>query len=69
MSTIVIDHLARVEGHGGITVELEGDAVKNVRFDVFEGARLLEAWCADAATTKLRPSSRASARSARRRIA
>jgi len=42
MSTIVIDHLARVEGHGGITVELEGDAVKNVCFDVFEGARLLE---------------------------
>ena len=42
MSTIVIDHLARVEGHGGITVELEGDAVTNVRFDVFEGARLLE---------------------------
>jgi sulfhydrogenase subunit alpha len=42
MSTIVIDHLARVEGHGGITVELEGDAVKDVRFDVFEGARLLE---------------------------
>jgi sulfhydrogenase subunit alpha len=42
MSTIVIDHLARVEGHGGITVEMEGDAVKDVRFDVFEGARLLE---------------------------
>jgi sulfhydrogenase subunit alpha len=41
-STIVIDHLARVEGHGGITVELEGDAVTDVRFDVFEGARLLE---------------------------
>jgi len=42
MSTIVIEHLARVEGHGGITVELEGDTVTNVRFDVFEGARLLE---------------------------
>jgi len=42
MSAIVIDHLARVEGHGGITVELEGDTVTNVRFDVFEGARLLE---------------------------
>ncbi|HMD71028.1 MAG TPA: Ni/Fe hydrogenase subunit alpha [Bryobacteraceae bacterium] len=42
MSTIVIDHLARVEGHGGITVEFEGDAVADVRFDVFEGARLLE---------------------------
>lgn len=42
MSTIVIEHLARVEGHGGITVELEGDVVTNVRFDVIEGARLLE---------------------------
>lgn len=42
MNTIVIDHLARVEGHGGITVEMEGDTVTNVRFDVFEGSRLLE---------------------------
>ena len=42
MKTVVIEHLARVEGHGGITVELEGDTVGNVRFDVFEGARLLE---------------------------
>jgi len=37
MSTIVIDHLARVEGTGH-HVEMEGDAVKDVRFDVFEGA-------------------------------
>jgi len=43
MNTITIEHLARVEGHGGITVEMEGDTVTNVRFDVFEGARLLEA--------------------------
>ncbi len=42
MSTIVIEHLARVEGHGGITVELEGGGVGAVRFDVFEGSRLLE---------------------------
>jgi sulfhydrogenase subunit alpha len=42
MRTLVIEHLARVEGHGGITVELEGDTVGNVHFDVFEGARLLE---------------------------
>ena len=42
MSVIAIKHLARVEGHGGITVELEGDTVTNVRFDVFEGSRLLE---------------------------
>jgi sulfhydrogenase subunit alpha len=40
--TIQIEHLARVEGHGGITVELDGDAVRDVRFDIFEGARLLE---------------------------
>lgn len=39
---IVIDHLARVEGHGGITVELDGGTVRRVRFDIFEGARLLE---------------------------
>ncbi|MGA2903450.1 MAG: Ni/Fe hydrogenase subunit alpha [Candidatus Korobacteraceae bacterium] len=42
MKTVVIDHLARVEGHGGITVELDGDTVGKVHFDVFEGARLLE---------------------------
>ncbi len=39
---ITIDHLARVEGHGGVTVELDGDRVQAVRFDIFEGARLLE---------------------------
>jgi len=42
VNTIVIEHLARVEGHGGISVELDGDTVGSVRFDVFEGARLLE---------------------------
>lgn len=40
--TVRIDHLARVEGHGGVTVELDGNDVRSVRFDVFEGARLLE---------------------------
>lgn len=40
---IVVEHLARVEGHGGITVVLDGDAVTEVRFDIFEGARLIEA--------------------------
>jgi sulfhydrogenase subunit alpha len=42
MRTIVVEHLARVEGHGGITVELDGNTVGNVHFDVVEGARLLE---------------------------
>ncbi len=41
-TTIRVDHLARVEGHGGITVELDGAQVGDVRFDVFEGPRLLE---------------------------
>jgi sulfhydrogenase subunit alpha len=43
MSTrITVEHLARVEGHGGITVELDGGRAAAVRFDIFEGARLLE---------------------------
>ncbi|MGA2263617.1 MAG: Ni/Fe hydrogenase subunit alpha [Acidobacteriota bacterium] len=40
--TITIDHLARVEGHGGIKVVLDGDQVSTVQLDVFEGIRLLE---------------------------
>ncbi|MDH3215886.1 MAG: Ni/Fe hydrogenase subunit alpha [Candidatus Krumholzibacteria bacterium] len=39
---IVVDHLCRVEGHGGITVELDGDVVSDVQFQVFEGLRLVE---------------------------
>lgn len=40
--TISVEHLARVEGHGGITVELDDDRIESVRFDVFEGIRLIE---------------------------
>jgi sulfhydrogenase subunit alpha len=40
--TILVEHLARVEGHGGIMVGLEGDDITDVRFDVFEGIRLIE---------------------------
>jgi sulfhydrogenase subunit alpha len=39
---IKVEHLARVEGHGGITVELDRGAITAIRFDIFEGARLLE---------------------------
>ncbi|UCG88283.1 MAG: Ni/Fe hydrogenase subunit alpha [Gemmatimonadota bacterium] len=39
---IRVEHLARVEGHGGITVELDRDTVRGVQFDVFEGLRLIE---------------------------
>ncbi len=41
-TTVKVEHIARVEGHGGITVEVDGDRVSEVRFDIFEGARLLE---------------------------
>lgn len=40
--TITIDHVARVEGHGGITVVLDGDRVERVEFAIFEGIRLFE---------------------------
>jgi sulfhydrogenase subunit alpha len=40
--TIVVEHLARIEGHAGITVEIDGDRLERVTFDVFEGIRLLE---------------------------
>lgn len=39
---IEVGHLARVEGHGGITVELEGDTVSRVELGIFEGIRLIE---------------------------
>lgn len=42
MTTITIDHLARVEGHGGITVVLDGNKISKVELDIFEGVRLFE---------------------------
>lgn len=39
---IQVNHLARVEGHAGITVELDGDRVGTVQFRVLEGLRLVE---------------------------
>ncbi len=38
----LVDELARVEGSGGITVELEGDRIASVEFNLFEGPRALE---------------------------
>lgn len=39
---IEIDALSRVEGHGGILVEIEKNRVKNVKFRIYEGPRLIE---------------------------
>jgi sulfhydrogenase subunit alpha len=40
---IVIEDLARVEGHGGIEVTVEGDRIKDVKMRVSEGPRFFEA--------------------------
>lgn len=40
---IVIDDLARVEGHGGIEVSIEGGEVKDVKMHIPEGPRFFEA--------------------------
>jgi sulfhydrogenase subunit alpha len=40
--SVVIDRICRVEGHGGITVNIEDGRVTEVKMDVFEGTRFLE---------------------------
>lgn len=40
--SIIIDRLCRVEGHGGITVEIKDGEVKRVQVDMFEGPRFFE---------------------------
>lgn len=39
---IEVESLPRVEGHGGILVEMDGKKVTNVQFNVLEGPRLIE---------------------------
>jgi sulfhydrogenase subunit alpha len=41
--SIVIPHLGRVEGHGGIFVKIAGSTVHEVNMDIFEGSRYYEA--------------------------
>jgi sulfhydrogenase subunit alpha len=41
--SIVIPHLGRIEGHGGIFVKIVGDTVHEVNMDIFEGSRYYEA--------------------------
>jgi len=42
MREILVEPLSRVEGEGGITVQLDGKKIKTVHFDIFEGTRLIE---------------------------
>jgi len=40
--TISVDHLTRVEGHGGVAVFLDGKKITKVELNIFEGIRLFE---------------------------
>jgi len=40
--SIIIDHISRVEGHGGITVKIKEGEVADVNMDIFEGPRFFE---------------------------
>lgn len=42
LSRIKIESLARIEGHGGITVNIKEGKLENVTVDIHEGPRLLE---------------------------
>lgn len=42
MKTISIEHLTRVEGNGGISATIDGKVVTDVKFNIFEGPRLIE---------------------------
>jgi sulfhydrogenase subunit alpha len=39
---IEIEELTRVEGRGGIEIEIDENGVKNVQFNIFEGPRFFE---------------------------
>jgi sulfhydrogenase subunit alpha len=42
MKRIKIDHLARVEGNGGVIATIDGKTVTDVKFVIYEGPRLVE---------------------------
>jgi sulfhydrogenase subunit alpha len=39
---IRVEHLGRVEGHGGIHIEIEGGQITKVNMDIYEGSRFYE---------------------------
>jgi coenzyme F420-reducing hydrogenase alpha subunit len=42
MARLTVEHIARIEGHGNITVDVENGEVRDVRMDVVEPARFFE---------------------------
>lgn len=42
MKRISVEHMARVEGNGGISATIDGNTVTEVKFTIYEGPRLIE---------------------------
>jgi coenzyme F420-reducing hydrogenase alpha subunit len=42
MGTLTVEHVARIEGHGTITVDVEGGEVRDIKMEVIEPARMFE---------------------------
>ena len=42
MARLTIEHVARIEGHGNITVDVADGVVRDIRMDVVEPARFFE---------------------------
>ena len=53
--SIVIDRVCRVEGHGGITVNIEDGKVADVKMDIFEGPRFFESLVVGKTYTEVAP--------------
>jgi coenzyme F420-reducing hydrogenase alpha subunit len=42
MATIELDHIAKIEGHARLNIEIEKNELKNLELEIFEGARFFE---------------------------
>jgi sulfhydrogenase subunit alpha len=42
MSTIELDHIAKIEGHARLNIKIEKNELKNLELEIFEGARFFE---------------------------
>jgi len=43
VTTLTVEHIARIEGHGTITVNVDGGEIREIRMDIIEPARVFEA--------------------------
>ncbi|MEG2458409.1 MAG: hypothetical protein RSA89_01185 [Raoultibacter sp.] len=64
-TSISVDHIARIEGHGNVHVVIEEGVVKTVEMNVVEPARLFESMVRGRSYTEIPILRRASAASVR----